>query len=1369
MLNDQIDQMSGVSKSGAQDFAFIKKIVDPLQDLYERSEEIYRRIRPRRLVSYFNEMYKNVVSNRGLETGGRSSRGSVARSSLDLSDAHDQFAELREGMEENVEEFDELMEEQMEKRYDEWDRYQETAEDAFTDIGREHNRLTQGMTRGFRSFYDSARGQLTALLAFIETTHIRTALEGFAEEEMESFREQDERIRNALGLTMSDWVEVRRELRQEFREWNETMKTGLIDYHYALADMEQVWGDIVSAGIRNKEDIEAIMFDLIELNKVFESAGVNVSGQEWVVKLMANYDPEIIRNFSDAIIHLSRAEAELWDVREQAWAEAEKFIPIFELFEFSSEEIDKHLQSMTVTMAALESAWIDSATVFDTYRGIMRANKTELAEMAGQYSVLGINIEEFQGLLLDGKYEQATMMLAQGFEALIDEHGLENARLIVKEMGISVELFEAFAGTAEDGVPKIEALGDSMERATEEIKEASGATDDYLENNLRLPPLLERVSIAIRQFLSRVPFIQSILDSLAEMELTLNDVLRTGAYASIIFGGTIKKLGAYLFGLGKAVSAAFIGKTGLVTGVKTASTALLAKGVGLVAGIKALGVVLAPIAGAVWAIHDAFTGWNKSTEWLGEETGETLGGKLVSGFSAAIAGTDEGLSGALKGAAKGLLIGSIFGPVGMAIGAVLGAGLGSVGGEKLSQTLVEWGSLISTFFQEYEWSEFSFSDFVSKFKSEVIDELSPEFGKMIDSFKESWAPVTTWFTTHIAEPLREAFSPFVDLWERIREDVEERLDTYAEKFAELGEKVGEVLGPLGDLWDTVKDLGRALWDLTEPLRSQAFGEFSTLVGLIADGLGLVWDLSVALADLFMENLEPSIDIVAGSLKALEGLIQLTILPLVLTLQGDFTGAASAMEEGWRNFTKGIGQMWEGWIQIVTNTMNFLIDGLNKIQIEVPDWVPGWLGGGETWGFNIPRIGEDPSQEQVMVPFTLPELHDMLLDPSRSVTDEFLRNRPPQSEDVPSIPETSTEPVPQVSLPSVSDMAFDPTRSVSGEFLGSRALRDASVIETPGAAFIQDPDMRLGALAERFESSGRGPGTIGDTPGDAGGLSYGVHQIASATGTLNEFLDWLGGVQPAFRDRLYQGGRPTSPGFNQAWRDLARDYTDEFRDIQHEFIRLHHYDPVRRSVKNATGLDVDTRSQALQEVLFSTAVQHGPGGGPAVFRNAGINPSMTDEQIIRAIYEERGAREGAKYFSSSSRSVQLSVADRFRREMEIALQMLKESMVEIPAAAEGGILTRPQVVLAGEMGPEVILPLDKLDDIMLAGNYESADPDMLRSVSDNSDVVDAIESSTAKLVAKIDEVISYKKQEKEDRRRVNHRSLNPLRESLAYYE
>jgi LysM repeat protein len=205
---------------------------------------------------------------------------------------------------------------------------------------------------------------------------------------------------------------------------------------------------------------------------------------------------------------------------------------------------------------------------------------------------------------------------------------------------------------------------------------------------------------------------------------------------------------------------------------------------------------------------------------------------------------------------------------------------------------------------------------------------------------------------------------------------------------------------------------------------------------------------------------------------------------------------------------------------------------------------------------------------------------------------------------------------------------------------------------------------LGALSAKYETGGRGCGTVSTGAGDYGGVSYGSYQMASKMGVPTKFV-----CQPGFpwaKDfaNLTAGTAP----FTTVWKRIAADQPDEFQKAQHSYIKKTHYDLLVAKILSDSGLDVNTRSRALQDVVWSTAVQHGPGT-PIVSRACSSLTCKTsdanyDELLIRAIYAERGRRKAdgnLAYFSKSSASVQQGVANRFKSELQDALKMLaKES-------------------------------------------------------------------------------------------------------------
>lgn len=205
---------------------------------------------------------------------------------------------------------------------------------------------------------------------------------------------------------------------------------------------------------------------------------------------------------------------------------------------------------------------------------------------------------------------------------------------------------------------------------------------------------------------------------------------------------------------------------------------------------------------------------------------------------------------------------------------------------------------------------------------------------------------------------------------------------------------------------------------------------------------------------------------------------------------------------------------------------------------------------------------------------------------------------------------------------------------------------------------------IGGLSEQYESGGRGPGTVSSGTGDPGGVSYGTYQLAGNRNRPQEFLASEGQRWAA----EFGASTPGSAAFSATWREIAAREPEAFGAAQHDYIQRTHYQVQADQVQGNTGIDVTNRSAALRDVVWSTAVQHGPETGAiaraiANVRAQGVTPSegdAFDRALINAIYDERGRRSdngGLAYFTSASAAVQTSVANRFAEERRDALTML----------------------------------------------------------------------------------------------------------------
>jgi murein DD-endopeptidase MepM/ murein hydrolase activator NlpD len=204
---------------------------------------------------------------------------------------------------------------------------------------------------------------------------------------------------------------------------------------------------------------------------------------------------------------------------------------------------------------------------------------------------------------------------------------------------------------------------------------------------------------------------------------------------------------------------------------------------------------------------------------------------------------------------------------------------------------------------------------------------------------------------------------------------------------------------------------------------------------------------------------------------------------------------------------------------------------------------------------------------------------------------------------------------------------------------------------------------LGSLSAKYEVGTRGPGTVSTGIGDAGGASYGSYQMTSipAGGTVKRFIAQANfPFAAAFKDL-----KPGTSAFTAAWKQCAASQPKEFQACQHAFIEMTHYDPFCAKIKSQDGLDVTKRSFALQNVIWSTAVQHGPGNSivhAAIGNLHGLSPSdpSYDRKLIVAIYAERGRKNSSGvlvHFARNSAKVQAGVAARFVNEEKDALKML----------------------------------------------------------------------------------------------------------------
>ena len=172
------------------------------------------------------------------------------------------------------------------------------------------------------------------------------------------------------------------------------------------------------------------------------------------------------------------------------------------------------------------------------------------------------------------------------------------------------------------------------------------------------------------------------------------------------------------------------------------------------------------------------------------------------------------------------------------------------------------------------------------------------------------------------------------------------------------------------------------------------------------------------------------------------------------------------------------------------------------------------------------------------------------------------------------------------------------------------------------------DYTLGTLSSNHEAKGN-PAIIGED--NAGGPSYGRYQIATKTGTMAKYINFLSksSKYSKYSKLLNEAGGEDGAlqrtnDFENMWVKLSKN--EEFNQSQYDFIIDTHLKPLITAVKEKHILNVEKRHPVIKDVLYSLSVQH--YGAPLIVNRA-LNKlkqtkrdNITDEDIIREFYKQR---------------------------------------------------------------------------------------------------------------------------------------------------
>lgn len=227
------------------------------------------------------------------------------------------------------------------------------------------------------------------------------------------------------------------------------------------------------------------------------------------------------------------------------------------------------------------------------------------------------------------------------------------------------------------------------------------------------------------------------------------------------------------------------------------------------------------------------------------------------------------------------------------------------------------------------------------------------------SVKEIWQDISDFIT----KVINDMWCIVKDIWDKYGKDIVDGLKGAMKSIQDTILNVWEVIKPIIQgalemlkwLWDEhLKDLVKQVGEFIAKLVSGALEIYNKFISPIINWLikilgPVVSNVITHIINVFGTLVAGIADVAKGIFKVLGGVVDF--------ITGVFTGNWKKAWQGVKDILKGVFDALVGIVKVPLNliidAVNFVIRGLSKLSIKIPDWVPGF--GGKTWGINIPTI------------------------------------------------------------------------------------------------------------------------------------------------------------------------------------------------------------------------------------------------------------------------------------------------------------------------------------------------------------------------------------------------------------------------------
>ena len=246
-----------------------------------------------------------------------------------------------------------------------------------------------------------------------------------------------------------------------------------------------------------------------------------------------------------------------------------------------------------------------------------------------------------------------------------------------------------------------------------------------------------------------------------------------------------------------------------------------------------------------------------------------------------------------------------------------------------------------------------FEDVKKIFDTVWSEGIAPFFKRIGKYWNEAWKSVKTVWEAHgqpIFDGINKAFKNMGDIlknvWELFLKPV---WDNFMQSLDWLWEQ------HLKPLWDNILEFVASLIECATNIYNNAIAPIvkwvqGYLYPILANTINTIWNIISDVAGFFMDIISSIIQACTGVTEFLSGVFTLDFQRAFDGLQeitNSFANAGIALFEGAVNI---IIDLINGMINGVVTGINVVINALNSIQVDIPDWVP--IFGGKKFGINL---------------------------------------------------------------------------------------------------------------------------------------------------------------------------------------------------------------------------------------------------------------------------------------------------------------------------------------------------------------------------------------------------------------------------------